>query len=215
LVIGPGAGLWQNSDLYQGLAHTGYEIIPVYAEEYDVAPEGSKSNYLYPPGWKTGKPDLKFNNGKNLATLADEVILPAIAKLVAEGNGPAAIIAGSRGGQVTVPRLWACGWHGPTLVINGGCATTSVIPGGPVRLVLLTGGKDFFSTKDPEVTATRLRKADPSRPVFLYHNPVEPHMPRQLGNGVMQQLLELALTDDAESVASALAFPRGAELSVL
>lgn len=189
VVIGPGGGTRANADVYEGLVRAGYDVVPVHAPDYDE--DRSDGGYLYPPGWEFGNPELRFNRGRNLATLADDVVLPLILELVKQGRGPAAVIAGSPGGQVTVPRLWECGWRGPTVVINGGCASTSTIPGAPVRLVLVTGGRDFFQTKDPAATARLLQKTDPKVPVFLYHDPEEGHMPRRLG-GVLIPLLEMA-----------------------
>merc|ERR1712159_567581 len=107
--------------------------------------------------------------GRNLATLADNVIMPQLEELIAAGRGPAIVIAGSRGGQVTLPRLWNIGWRGPTLCINGGCVKATVIPGAPVRLVLFTGGQDYFETNDTQTTASLLRKEDVRQPILLYH----------------------------------------------
>lgn len=175
IAIGPGGGTRMNHGAYTALAQLGYDVVPVHAAEYDNAADGS--GYAYPPGWEDGTPDLRYNRGRNLATLADDVVLPLIQRLVKEGRGPACVIAGSRGGQVTIPRLWEMGWRGPTLVINGGCASTSQIPPLPVRLLLVTGGRDFFDTKDPRRTKQLLEKQDPKVPVWLYHDPDEGHMP--------------------------------------
>jgi len=214
MVIGPGAGLGQNAHVYRELQEAGYNLVPVHADDYNESPPGSKSTYLYPPGWKQGTPDLTFNGGKNLATFADDVALPLLEGLVKEGRGPAAIIAGSRGGQVTIPRLWICGWRGPTVVINGGCASTSVVPGDPVRLVLVTGGRDFFSTKDPSNTVRVLRKEDHRSAVVLYHHALEPHMPRHLGGGVLEQLLKLACVGNFDAIEGS-RWPEGAELRLV
>ena len=75
--------------------------------------------------------------------MADDCFLPLIHQLIEQGNGPAAVVTGSRGGQITVVRLWATGWRGPTVVLNGGClpvrdARTGNLPDG-VPLGLICG----------------------------------------------------------------------------
>ena len=64
-----------------------------------------------------------------------------------------------------------------------------------MRLVLLTGGRDFFATKDPVRTEKMLRKSDPRVPVVLYHHPEEGHMPSQL-EAVLGPLIQLACSQD-------------------
>jgi len=191
VVIGPGAGLCANVHVYRELAQAGYNVVDVHDQEYDVLADG-EGGYAYPPGWQWGTPDLGFNAGKNLATFADDLVLPVIRQLVAEGRGPAAVLCGSRGGQVTLPRLWQIGWRGPCVVINGGCVSTAAVPGPPVRLVLATGGQDFFETKCPVSTGRLLKKDDERSLVLNYFHPDEPHMPQQLGGGVLMRLLEIA-----------------------
>merc|ERR1711908_102866 len=110
VVIGPGAGTRANLNVYRELETAGYVLHIVHGGSYDK----------YPPGWQDGRPDRSFNHGNNLAALADDDVYSTIAGLVKKGRGPCAIIAGSRGGQVTTPRLWKRGWRGPTVVINGG-----------------------------------------------------------------------------------------------
>lgn len=194
LVIGPGGGTRMNAPAYQVLEQSGWDISVAMAPEYDRSP--AYPDFLYPPGWENGTPDLSMNGGKNLATLADNVILPMIEQLIAQGRGPAAIICGSRGGHVSLPRLWASrGWLGPTLCINGGCIKFQV-PGAPCRLILITGGQDYFETKDPRATAQMLKKEDPSHPVLVYHDHKEGHMPGSMGD-VFGPLLEIAINEES------------------
>lgn len=211
LVIGPGAGVHQNARAYKRLQEAGWEVNFASAPGYDKS-EAHPDGYLYPPGWEHGQPELNFNDGKNLATLADNVVAPLLQKLVAAGRGPAAVIAGSRGGQTTLPRLWAKFWRGPTLVINGGCVKVSEVPPSPVRLVLLTYGLDFFETKDSQLTSKLLRKTDASSPVLLYHDPCEGHMPRHFGD-VVEPLLDIVVSDDSFEAAVTAAVARPCILS--
>merc|ERR1712039_731222 len=93
-------------------------------------------------------------NGKNHMSLADDLVMPAIQQLIAQGRGPSVVVAGSRGGQCTLPRLWALGWRGAAVCINAGVAQSSSshqVPAG-VHLALITGGKDFFPwSANPEL----------------------------------------------------------------
>jgi len=220
LVIGPGGGTKMNQPAYDGLRAAGWDLTIVHAPQYDRSP--ALPDYLYPPGWDTGSPDLSFNGGINLATLADNMVMSHIDQLIAAGRGPAAIIVGSRGGQVTLPRLWQLGWRGPVLCINGGCVPVSTIPGGATRLVLVTGGGDNFLTRDPNVTRQLLRKEDPTKPILMYHNPTDGHMPQSLGD-VFGPLLEIAVNKDkfssmvsaAAAGQAALTHPQAARHGVL
>jgi hypothetical protein len=182
-----------NAPAYDALKMAGWDITIAMAQDYDRSP--AYPDFLYPPGWEAGNPDLSMNGGKNLATIADNVIMPMIEQLIAQGRGPAAIICGSRGGHVSLPRLWSIGWKGPTLCINGGCAKFRT-PGSPVRLVLITGGQDYFETKDPRMTAQMMQKEDPSHPVLLYHDQKEGHMPGSMGD-VFGPLLEIAINEES------------------
>jgi hypothetical protein len=183
-----------NAQAYQVLQQSGWDLTFAEAQDHDRSP--AYPDFLYPPGWENGTPDLTMNGGRNLSTMADNVIAPMIEQLIAAGRGPAAIICGSRGGQVSLPRLWSTGlWVGPVLCINGGC-TKFRIPKSPCRLILITGGQDFFETKDPRVTAQQLQKEDPSQPVLLYHDHKEGHMPGSMGD-VFGPLLEIAINEDA------------------
>lgn len=193
LVIAPGGGTRMNAPAYQALRQAGWDITVAEGPEYDRSP--AYPDFLYPPGWEHGTPDLSMNGGKNLATLADNVIMPMIEQLIAAGRGPAAIICGSRGGHVPMPRLWACGWRGPTLCVNGGCMKQE-IPDSPVRLILITGGQDYFETKDPRWTEANLRKCGThGHPVLVYHDHKEGHMPGSMGD-VFGPLLEIAIDEE-------------------
>lgn len=198
-MIGPGAGTRMNAPAYEGLEATGWDVSYARVMEYDMNPAvQTETGFLYPPGWEKGEPDITYNGGINLATLADNVVVPMIEQLIAEGRGPAAIIFGSRGGQVTLPRLWNLGWRGPTLCINGGCVTRTRIPGAPVRLMLVTCGQDNFETRDPQVTTKecRIRKEDANEPVLMYHNHKDGHMPTSFVD-VVGPLLSITISEES------------------
>merc|ERR1711959_134693 len=121
-------------------------------------------------GWKSGIPDLGSNMGKNHSTLADNIVVPLLEELVAEGRGPAVILAGSRGGQCTLPRLWELGWCGAAVCVNAGCTKLGRLPWG-CSLSLITGAHDFFKqSANPQSLPGKMRKEDHSAPILLYHS---------------------------------------------
>merc|ERR1719443_740129 len=204
VVIGPGAGTRANFGVYEGLRGAGYNVEIVHGGGHDQ----------YPPGWEDGNPDARFNHGNNLAALADDIVYTTIAGLVRAGRGPAVVVAGSRGGQVTTPRMWKYGWRGPTVVINAGCVmpTRTVVPAPPVRLALLTFGRDFFPTKDKAYTQQQLKGEEPGESVLLYHNVEDAHMPASLGGGVLQRTIELARDGFGDTSGP---WPRGSTVQLL
>lgn len=150
------------------LARAGFDVESVYSREYD----------RYPRGWKQRTPDMK-RPAKTHASFADEIVVPLLAEMVREGRGPVAIIAGSRGGQLTLPRLWQLGWRGGAICANAGCTTTAELLGWQVpsscRLALVTGGCDFFEqSADPQQAAAMPRR-DQTMPMLLYHDPQMGH----------------------------------------
>ena len=148
LVIGPGMGLLMNPKRLEQLK-SNYEV-----EVVKGAREGYGPGSGYPKEWSTGKP-LIVKGEFNLATLATKVIERINLAT------PDVILCGSRGGQVTIGPVWeAMVQHQipivPTVVLNAGCI--NVIQKGSIprdmKLVLVTGGQDYFSTKDPNVVKT-------------------------------------------------------------
>lgn len=144
------------------LANAGYDMTVVWDKAYDKNP----------PNWRNGSPlDLTCHQGKNNSTVADDLALPKIYELVAEGRGPAVVLTGSRGGMFTLPRLWELGWRGAAICVNAGCTFVGKVPRG-CRLTLVTGGQDFFDqSKDPSVLPKLLMREEPHDPVFVYHDP--------------------------------------------
>lgn len=212
VVLAPGAGLKKHSYLYKDLEKQGFDVVPIFDDAYDHYPPGTEVlGSLGIRGFRM--PDLKFNTTKNLATFAEDIVHPKIIELVREGCGPAAVIAASRGGIISMPKLWECGWRGPSVVGNGGFVITSAIPAN-VPCVLLTGGWDCFTTRNPETTASVLQKESPETPVLLYHNPNEDHDLNCLTGNVLGRLVQLASAGLFDATASG-PWPQGAELRVL
>lgn len=185
----------------EALEDAGYDVTVIWDAEYDRYPKGWRK-------WRAGggpKPNLEPHGEKNHMTLADDLVVPKLRELVAEGRGPAVIIAGSRGGQCTLPRLWDLGWRGGSVCVNAGCSTLGKVPRG-CKLCLVTGGFDFFSqSANPECLKTSMQRADPKCPILLYHDPqmghtgapedFAKHGHHMLPSAVLKRILEITSCD--------------------
>jgi hypothetical protein len=185
---------------WQQLRELGWELTFV-----DNAPRYDRAQHLpwhqvYPPGWKQGRPSLAHNDGKNLATLADDVVVPKIQEMVANGSGPAAVIAVSPGGQITLPRLWQVGWRGPSICINAGCVKITGIPGAPVRLAMVSPGPELFASASWR-SMLDLRKTDVHQPVLLYHDAIDGDHPGSLSKVIGPLLDALSTQKSFEKLA--------------
>lgn len=211
-VIAPGAGMKKHAYLYKDLERQGYQLVPIFDDAYDHYPPGT--DVLASLGVKGLRmPDLRFNRAKNLATFVEDVVHPKIVELISEGRGPAVVIAASRGGIISLPKLWACGWQGPSVVGNAGFVGTASVPSA-VPCVMMTAGWDCFLTRNPEATAAALQKEDPATPVLLYHDPREDHDLNRLQGRVLGKLVEIAAAGSFDDSASG-PWPEGAGLRLL
>jgi len=130
-VIKPGAGTFYNKNAYKEL-ETEYDIV------YFGKSGGEYDNY--PLNWNQN--GLVKNHGKHLGGIAE-----LIKNYIQTSNQiPAAIICGSRGGQVTIGKVWDTIWRGPTVVINAGCLTTKTRIPPEVSLMFITMGGDYFTS---------------------------------------------------------------------
>jgi len=164
LIIGPGASLREQNGYRHLLLVKYYDI---YAIE-GFPDYGYGESMGYPNGWESGLPEVDQKE-KNLATLAGHLVVPQI-----QTFKPDVILCGSRGGQVTIGLVWQAMINGdipvtPTVVLNAGCTIipTERFPVG-LNLVLVTGGRDYFKSKDPKWTKKRLQTKCKG-PTFLYH----------------------------------------------
>jgi hypothetical protein len=149
----------------EALKDAGYDVTVVWDAEYD----------RYPKGWRKWGTTHARIGAKNHMTLADNLVVPKLHELVAEGRGPGVIIAGSRGGQCTLPRLWDLGWRGGAVCVNAGCSHLGKVPRG-CQLCLVTGGFDFFlQSANPECLTASMHREDPKCPILLYHDPKMGH----------------------------------------
>ena len=179
LLIGPGSGAKMNGQVYAELEHAGYTVHQVHDQDtgYDVDPS-NPSKYRYPRDWdRLGASLMPAAGVRDLASLARDLVWPKLLELVSKGEGPAAVLCGSRGGQVTVGELWDNYWEGPTLIINAGCHVRRNLPAVPMALA--TSGRDFFETRSIAFTQKELVERC-AGPVLHYHHSTDGHMPLSL-----------------------------------
>ena len=166
LVIADGAGIRQNSDVYQDLRDQGYEL--------DVVQAGARS-FKYPDGWENGDPEHITPRGDptpDLAGFAHEVCAHIRAR------PPSLIICGSRGSQVTIGVILKTCWRGPFIAINAGCLTANVKIPRQAFPCFITCGRDYFRTKSPAYSNDQFQALSVSnRRALLVHLPSEQHMP--------------------------------------
>ena len=128
-VIVPGAGTFKNKNEYERLKKI-YNLVYFGRSggEYDK----------YPDNWNTNI--LVQEKGKHLGGIAE-----LIYQYINDNNQiPLAIICGSRGGQVTIGKVWSNIWRGPSIIINAGCLTTKTYIPKHVFPIFITMKHDYF-----------------------------------------------------------------------
>ena len=168
LVIGPGAGWIQNKPVYDKLRQSGYTVVGTWDSAYDA----------YPEHWPGGR------TGSNLESFVDDVMVPIIKEMIDAGNGPSFLICGSRGGQVTLNRLWQKALQCPTICINAGLLMTSTRIPKSMRLLLATFGQDYFPTSNQSYVQKQFERLATSNAVVYYHKH-DGHMPKNLASDIM------------------------------
>ena len=170
LVIGHGF----NGNI-ERLQQLGYDVECIYLPEYDRYPHDHATQAGHTPGqkrWLERPIDAPTHGVRDLATLADDIVLRRIRQLVSAGHGPAAVVTGSRGGQVTITRLWK-GWSGPSVVLSGGCEAVDLEPSAEITLGVMCGSRDFFRTKSPAFVRQKWQRWGGT--VVHYHHPHDSH----------------------------------------
>lgn len=130
-VIRPGAGTFRNRKAYEKL-ESRYKVV------YFAETGGQYDNY--PDNWE---------NNANVSSTGNHLggIVELLKKYIEQTNLiPAVIITGSRGGQVTVGKIWQGLLRGPTIIINAGCLTTNTAIPKEVSPLFITMGNDYFKT---------------------------------------------------------------------
>ena len=188
-IIVPGAGTYTNRKEYSLLQ-----------QNYDLVHFGSSGGKYdkYPSNWTNNKKVKDM--GEHLGGIAG-----VIKSYILENNKiPSAIICGSRGGQVTIGKVWYSIWRGPSIIVNAGCLTSNTIIPSGVKPLFITMGKDYFTTVNTiEKTIRLYYKLVKVRNQFAHfiHIPDQPHMP--IFDGELQGVLlnsVLYLTDIIDKI---------------
>lgn len=176
-VIRPGAGTFRNKKAYDFLE-----------KEYNVVYFGQTGGEYdnYPNGWQDNKNIL--STGKHLGGIA-ELVKTYIQKY---NIIPSIIIAGSRGGQVTIGKIWEIIWRGPTVVINAGCLLTNTKIYKETTPLFITMENDYFTsvnTISKVKTLFDIYKSTKYQHGFIIHLKGHYHMPN-LNNSHINLLSE-------------------------
>lgn len=135
-VISPGAGTFRNRKAYQ--------LLEQYYNVLYIANSGGIYD-KYPTHWENNS--FVISSGKHLGGIAELVSQ----KIFNDNIIPCAIIAGSRGGQVTIGKIWERIWKGPTIMVNAGCLTTHTALPSEIPILFIIMEFDYFqSVNRPE-----------------------------------------------------------------
>lgn len=163
-VICPGAGTYHNKEAYR-----------VLESKFEVVYLGESGGVFdkYPLNWIDNT--QVENKGPHLGGLFQH-----IKKYIIKNNKiPAAILVGSRGGQVTIGKIWESLWRGPTIVVNAGCLTSqTIIPEG-VQIIFIAMGNDYLKTvnRPKKIMALYQQLSQTQEQGYLVYLPNEFHRP--------------------------------------
>ena len=158
----------------------------------------------YPLFWDKGTSGFNLidmtTNDKifNPRTLETEPGIEKFIKKILETKRIHCIICGSRGGQVVLPTLWTLGIDIPTVILNAGCINSPCLNKLPdSRIVLSTFGKDYFPTKNPQISINAVLNNKFPKGTILAHSYFEGHRPKDnyLKN-LLPNLVKAAINDD-------------------
>ena len=147
-------GAWQS---YKAKPNTIYAVIPGLnrVSLKMQAQDGANFDIVLQNSWDPSFDHYAYRNpnGKNLRNLST-LVFNEIRNMIKNGNGPRAIVCGSRGGQETVLELTKY-WRGLVFDFNGGflegCRREfGEIPDG-IQIVSVIGQQDFFYFKNRKV----------------------------------------------------------------
>ena len=169
-VIKPGGGTFYNKDAYRKLE-----------EKYEVVYFGESGGQYdrYPQGWENNNTVL--NEGYHLGGITQLVKKYILSK----NKVPSIFIVGSRGGQVTIGKIWESVWQGPTIIINAGSLTTNTsIPKNVIPL-FVTMKWDYFEMVNTQYKVKTLfnkLKTGINQLGFNLYLSNQSHMPKLNGN---------------------------------
>lgn len=144
-------GVWQP---YKAKPNKIYAVIPGLNRVSHLmqAQDGANFDLFLQNNWDPSFDHYAYRNpnGKNLRNLST-LVFDEIKDMIKNGNGPTAIVCGSRGGQETVLELTKY-WRGLVFDLNGGflegCRREfGEIPDG-IQIVSVLGQQDFFYFKN-------------------------------------------------------------------
>nr|QFG74716.1 MAG: hypothetical protein [Megaviridae environmental sample] len=174
-----GHGFNGNKEILENL---GFKVYMLYLSDYDKYPDNWQNNKWYTE-------TLCPKNYKNLASLVDNIIMTDFYDLIRYNEGPGIVITGSRGGQITLSRFLKY-WRGPSICLNGGCIADISITDAPIAM--LTGGNDYFRSKDLDYTIQRF--SDWKDRLHIYHNHQDDHSLPSYNEGVVHLINKLLYT---------------------
>jgi hypothetical protein len=153
----------------------------------------------YPSLWKKGTDDINL-----VSMVTDTEMINPITQNIELGielcikneleKGPIdCIVCGSRGGQVVLPTLWKLGIDIPCVITNAGCIDSPCFHAYPIsRVVFSTFGKDYFHTKNPQISINALQKCAKSS--ILVHSYFEQHLPNdEYYKNILPLMIEAAI----------------------
>ena len=133
---------------------------------------------------------------QNLYDYAREKVVPYIRHLAKKGRCPAAILAGSRGGQETLHYVWRNCYRGPTVCLNASCFATTIAESYAYRgvhytmenspsfipLVVTTSDNDEvgFAPQLAHTLCELYRRRGHLHLIAQYHCPSDPHVPESV-----------------------------------
>lgn len=192
LIIGPGAALQWRVRNRNGTDHGPIARYIDLSGIYDfVIPSSKINDEDFFAGYDTAPTILSGPSEKNLMTLAKERIAPAL-------DGVACVVAGSRGGNHTIPALWGLPKFQqnpvPCFVVNGMCCLNlgvrrNGLPAG-LRLFVAIGGEDRLTNRPDGINPVTgasdekgvakaimdVLRTGKDGNIFLYWNPTDEHM---------------------------------------
>tara|TARA_B100000795_G_C22770612_1_gene427695 strand:+ start:989 stop:1624 length:636 start_codon:yes stop_codon:yes gene_type:complete len=174
-IISPGAGTFRNKKAYQ-----------ILEKNFNVIYFGKTGGIYdkYPTYWENNS--FVESTGKHLGGIAELIEN----KIYKDKIIPCLIIAGSRGGQVTIGKVWERIWRGPTIIINAGCLTTQTVLPKDISILFIIMENDYFkSVNTPQKVKKLTNKNEKIKIIYL---PNHYHMPN-LNNELVELLLYTTL----------------------
>ena len=169
-VIRPGAGTARNRKAYQAL-ESNFNVL-YFAQSGGIYDK-------YPDFWENNS--FVESSGNHLGGISQLIR----EKIYNQKVIPGAIICGSRGGQVTIGKVWESIWRGPTIIINAGSLTSQTIIPKEVHVLFIIMEHDYFKSVNTPQKVKKLSEKYKSEGtkiniVFLKNHYHMPNLNREL-----------------------------------